>query len=320
MKTIFHHLFIICLLSCVLLASCEREHAAIANLRVETVHGGTDTKITGQASSYEDDVLSVQLFVFDRQGALEASDYFPSSTGSLQVTNGSKTIYALVNNEKIGDPSSENSLLKTVSALQDNALDRLVMVGSVKKDITGDTDVIVRVNRLVSKIELGEIAADFAYGQSRSIKINSLYLTNVNSSSTLDGSGTADPSEWYNKMGYARSVCDGILYESIGVTLADKASHRVAHSFYAYPNHTETDTHGGSTFSSRLTRLVIDTDLGYYHIDFPDLSPNKAYIINKVTIKGPGGDTPEEHVERTNCTFIITVKDWETGASVTEII
>ena len=130
----------------------------------------------------------------------------------------------------------------------------------------------------------------------------------------------AAPDGWFNRMGYSRSACDGILFDSIGCRLAGKASHSVKHTFYAYPNHTADDTHGGGAFSARYTRLVIDTDLGFYHIDFPELSPNKACIINKVIIKGPGGATPEEHVDRASCTFDVIVKDWETGTSTIETI
>lgn len=309
-----------CVLCAAVLAGCEKGPEGLSSLTVGIVSGGADTRIEGRASSYEDDVLTVQLFVFDSHGSLEAEDYFTSCSGSLQVSDGAKTVYALVNSGRIDGPASADALLQTVSKLQENTTDRLVMVGSDSTTINGDTSVTIRVRRLVSKIELGEIAVDFAYGPAGGITINSLYLTNVNSSTTLGGTGAADPSEWFNRMGFESGACDGILFDSIGCTLADKGSYKVAHSFYAYPNSTAEDTHGGDVFCARFTRLVIDTSLGYYHIDFPELLPNKAYIIEKVTIKGPGGDTPEEHVERGTCSFVIKVKDWDTGTSVTEII
>lgn len=320
MKHLNHLNLLLHLLWVMLLPACDKAPGALADLQVKVVRNEAGTRVEGHGALYEDDVLSVQLFAFDSRGLLEAEDYFHDCTGSLKVADGDKTVYALVNEARIAAPASESSLLGTVSELVDNISDRLVMVGSTAAQVIGDVSIVIRVKRLVSKIQLGEIAVDFAYGGFTGIHINSLYLTNVNSSTTLDGTGMAVPEEWFNRMGHARSACDGILFEDIGCTLPDKGSHKVTHSFYAYPNHTVEDTHGGGSFSARYTRLVIDTDLGYYHIDFPDLSPNKAYIINKVTITGPGAGTPEEHVERANCTFKITVKDWETGTSITEII
>ncbi len=91
------------------------------------------------------------------------------------------------------------------------------------------------------------------------------------------------------------------------------------HCFYAYPNAAVPATSQSGV--DLTTKVVIETEIEidgtsqrmYYPISIPYIQPNYAYEIGKVTIKRLGSSDPFHPVTTAECSFVITVKDWDTG-------
>lgn len=318
----FIHDLAVCLISLVMAVSCN---TFLTGYDVSCISlcldGAAATKVTGYTEDSESEISEVTYFVFNSEGELETSaGTSPSSTeADVKVKNGSKTIYALVNSTLPTPPASEEKLLQTVSYLKDNKSDGLVMLGSVQVNIDKDQAVSIKVRRLVSKIVLKEIAVDLDPEDTDEIQIKRIYLANVNSSITLDGTVNAVPSLWLNQMGVLGEIAEDLLSDSVGRTVENGRSYYESHTFYSYPNNTGSDIHGGDTFTERFTRLVIDTDNGFYRVDLPGLNGNSSYIINKVTIHGKGSEKPDDP-EKESCDIDICVTEWNEGYYNSEII
>ena len=280
------------------------------------------TKVTGVEKDDEDKVNSITYYIFDEGGRLEAS-VNSSSSGSkaeVKVKNGQKDIYALVNCPDRSAPENKKGFLESVSFLVDNLPDNLVMIGSTTTDIEKDMDVSVNVIHMTGKIVIKEVAVEFEAGASDRIKIDSIYLINVNPSLSYGGEESSKPEDWFNKMRFSSSTADVLLSDQVDSTIMNGCSYLHEHRFYAYPNSTEADVHGGSTFTPRFTRLVISTDMGFYSINLPGIKSNTAFIINKVTISHPGSSNPDDQPDDGSFTVDLYIKDWTSGAEYTETI
>jgi len=92
--------------------------------------------------------------------------------------------------------------------------------------------------------------------------------------------------------------------------------------FYAYPNSSVPATKMEDV--DMTTKLVIETQITidsepityYYPLSIPYLQPNYAYTIGTVTIHRLGSKDPFHPVSTANCSFTITVQDWDTGEIV----
>ncbi len=92
--------------------------------------------------------------------------------------------------------------------------------------------------------------------------------------------------------------------------------------FYAYPNSSVPAEEMEDV--DMTTKLVIETQITidsepvtyYYPLSIPYLQPNYAYTIGTVTIHRLGSKDPFHPVSTANCTFTITVRDWDTGEIV----
>ncbi len=91
------------------------------------------------------------------------------------------------------------------------------------------------------------------------------------------------------------------------------------HSFYAYPNSSEPAATQDET--DMTTKLIIETEYTegetsktyYYPISIPFMQPNYAYTIGTVTLHRLGSETPFKPVSSSDCSFEITVRNWDTG-------
>lgn len=305
----------------VFISSCvniDRESSSVLRLTAGT---GQHTKLSGATDGAESMLNTVSFYVFDESGNLEASTVWNKETGaSCEVRNGKKKIYAIVNCSLDVPPPSEDDLLSTISCIYDNSPDNLVMSGWSEEKIDDDKRIHILVRRLVGKVEVNEIKVALKEGSRTGISLNGLYLTNVNSSISFDGTKEALPSDWINKAGYTRSEADKLTYEECGTFIPDGSSHSVCHTFYACPNGTTVDSHSTEEFCARFTRLVLDTDAGYYRLDIPGILGNNSYVFKSVTITGEGGADPEAEETAANCAFELEVADWEDGGTRTERI
>ena len=290
--------------------------AGKASLTVN-INGSNFTKASASETS-EKQIGNVQIFVFRKNGELDA--YASSSEKSgikLSCTTGEKDIYAIVNAPDLSTLSSRTELLSTKSKLTDNSIGNFVMTGDITKVIGANETLDISVSRIVSRLSVSKVSAKFtseAY-RKKDFKVTRIYATNV--AGDINYGLDSSPESWLNKRGYATSSADALLYEDIEDTvITEEQPYTKQADFYVYPNALTSDTDGSD---ARVTRIVIETTLGgityYYPILVTGIESNKTYTIRNLTVTRPGSADPDTPVSSEECSFSITVKDWEEGTS-----
>lgn len=291
------------------------------NICLEVRLPSADTKVTGTED--ENKINSLQVFVFDHNGMLEAYAQGTSQSLSLSCSSGVKEVVALVNAKELTDVISLVDLEGRRTYLSDNSADSFVMEGRATPTLRADSTVDIPVFRIASRVALTEVAVDFELSQhnKQTFQIMAVYLVNVAGDRTyLNGTG---PETWHNKM--ARESGAPSL---TGVTLTDayasvSSPYDKVHYLYSYPNPTKSDVSGGS-WSARFTRLVVEAKLGgklyYYPVNLEDgLKSNTAYDV-KLKITRPGSSSPDKPVDNVTASFSVSVQPWNDGVAVDETI
>ncbi len=309
------------------LASCQKEsvseRGAGEKVRLEVSVPVAETKVVSGAN--ETAIKNYQVFLFNDKDVLEAYVNCNDSDISLDCTLGQKTVVVLANAPSINDVTTLSALMAKKSSLSDNAADAFVMEGQVAITIetTKDVSVTVPVVRQVVKVELANVTTAFELAQYRnmSFKISSVYLINVAADKKYFS--TEAPTLWLNQMGYISSDDNLLIYDDMeDVAVTTSTPYSTKNAFYTYPNPTVNDAFS-TTWTARHTRLVVETLLGstkyYYPVTLPVLQQNKSYEVS-LKITRPGSETPDAVVDKFAADFEVTVKDWETGAAVSEEI
>lgn len=296
------------------------------------------------AQTYEKQVNSVQILVFDTSGALNAYKDMSTTTSGITIstTSGEKTVWAVVNGPDLSAITKLSTLQSTavdLSANSTTASTGFVMAG-YSSCIVGATTVTttISVKRLVARVALQRItnALPASYG---SMTVNNVTLINVVGNQNLAGS--ASLSTWYNKMGRkdgatsSSQIIDGssylascptLTFKSVGTSVANggELAPSTPYLFYTYPNSTTSDTQGWSTsFSARKTRLVVAATVGgtkyYYPVVIDTPARNYAYTV-ELTITGPGSIDPDEPVGKGSISATVSVQGWSTGTTYEETI
>lgn len=324
------------------LSSCSKERGpeqgplpdegqALVTLSVSPDPG---TKALGIADDTSDTrkVNSLQVFAFDSDGALQA--YGASATGgnvSMKLNIGQEyTFRAVANNRDrdtwkysaIADVKSEDGFPAIMTDLRDNAKSDLLMYsqeGTRKTVESGTSAVEIGVSRLVSKIEIRKITADFGTNEAlkaRSFMIDSIYVINAVRGESLSLEPDAQPSYYNLGKFVSGGGADLLLGDRLGTSFELSTSAGVSnpyttpHTFFAYGNATP-----------HPTRLVVSCRWGdrrtFYPVDITgedgSLKPGCAYIIRELTIRGLGSDDPDVAPERREFGASVTITDWGTG-------
>ena len=317
-------MMMVAVLAGILAASCEKTDwpvrpedrpGAKATLRVST---DLQTKATGVVDATEKTINSLQVFVFNANGDVDA---YKSGTGTaltLECTPGTKRVYAVANAPSLSTLMTETSLKHAASQMSHNAINNLEMVGSKSgvSLVAGSNNVALVLNRITSRVVVKKISNQMfsPQYQAQTFQVKAIYLTNVASSTSYDL--TASPTTYYNQKQYLASPVDSLVYESIpSTTIAYGSSLATEHYLYAYPNPSTALTEGG-TWSPRCTRLVIKAAVGskecYYPINLPaPLLSNKNYVIDDIVITKPGSTNEDTPVTTAELSFSVTVSDWD---------
>lgn len=265
----------------------------------------------------EKKINNVQIFVFREDGALDA--YASSDSGSgikLSCTTGQRTVKAVVNAPDLSLISRMSDLNSSVSKLSDNTLTNFVMTGSKEVSVNADQTVQLTVSRLAARLAVEKVSVAFTSQAYRNMemKVTGIYAINVAGDASYDLS--AAPAVWYNKKAYATSEADALLHDAADAVLVENTPYEANSVFYVYPNPTADDSQADE-FSARHTRIVVETSLGgttyYYPITVGGIERNKKYTIRNLTITRPGSIDPDVPVTSGECSFTITVSDWEEG-------
>lgn len=277
--------------------------------------GQVETKVSGETSTVsagESKVNSLQVLVF-RGDFLDAYTKSTAASVSVSCTEGSRSVYAVVNAPDLSGISSLTALKAKVIDLADNSGTSFVMVGSKSVTIPATGTVSIDVERIVSRVVVKSISRDFESPSlaALSFKVDKIYLVNAAGNAKLDFSGA--PAKWYNE-GSDKSQVAALLSDAPAAAIANKTSYSTAHYFYAMPN----------PASAKKTLLVVEATLGdqkyYYPVELPALEHNCSYEISKLTIKRPGSDSPTDTVTSASASFTVTVTPWETTVIEEEII
>lgn len=288
-------------------------------VKVRVVTPSTKAIITN--SSQDLNVHSLQVFAF-LNGVLDVYGEAQDDSLSLSCTQGTRKFYALINAPSLKNIKTETELLATASDLANSSLTSLEMFGNKEADISKDNKTVkIEVTRLASRIVVSKITKSFksAALQEQPFTVKRIYLVNASGRAKYGTPGT--PELWCNQIKFDEDLSPDYKKFMIDTLNAQvNTEYKTEHTFYCYPNGTETDVNGGD-FSARYTRLVIEAELGsqicYYPINLPDLKSNTSYNIADIKITKPGSTSPDEPVTAINCEVTIVVKPWD-NVNVTE--
>lgn len=277
------------------------------------IKGAPVTRSTSIGSGNEDKITDYQIFVFDASsGAIES---YVKDDNTLNVSTGVKDFVAMVNcPAALKDVGTKDELMAKVSLLKNNSSDNFEMIGISRETIKAETDVELKVERMVSKVVIEKISTAFtsAYLASQTFTIKGIYLTNVVANNNYALNLDAKSIEWFNQLKVDTTSSNEAkdLTQDTGMTAT--VPYETAHSFYCYPNSCEDDS-TAAEWAPRHTRLVIETTLGYYTIKLPVLERNKIYTVKELKITKKGSLNPWEDITTYNATFDITVEKWVDG-------
>ncbi|MGN0189879.1 MAG: fimbrial protein, partial [Candidatus Cryptobacteroides sp.] len=273
------------------------------------------TDVTGETT-----VNSLQVFVFRKDGVLEAEARESGKTLSLSCTTGEKDVYAVTNAPQISGIRTLDNLKSKVSSLSENSPSSFVMSGMTGVDLDGPASVEIEVKRLVARVCIRKITNNFTLEQYRTgaVRIKGIYLLNAQSSSRCLG-GLPELT-WTNLHTFNSTALPDLLYSgAMNAALDYGTPYETANYFYCYPNPTADDSSEAGA-AARFTRLVVEVDMGgtsyYYPVSIPGIERNKSYEITELTITRLGSASPDEPVSSLTATFTLKVLDWEPGSTL----
>lgn len=331
------------------LSSCSKDISPVpqtpspVSLKVDIGLPGTKAKLAA-GSTADLTANTVQVFVFNSDGTLDTSSGMTAygEEINLSVIPGNKSVWALVNAPEATGIETETGLAAKRSLLGDNNLNSLVMSGSTTVEISGSTSVTVLVKHIAAKVVLDKVTRAFTnpYYSGIPLTIKRIYMSNVAADANYACNG--QPTLWNIKMGVLDNPLQNaalLLDDGMSVSLAEGTSYDTAHTFYVYPNPTTEDTVDLDEWAPRMTRLVLECDYNgrtcYYPITVPGsaymaaggssptIDRNKVYHISGLTLKRPGSVSPEqpgpEVSSEVDCTFNVTVSEWEDDITYNEV-
>ncbi len=313
---------LVAVLTAFALASCSEkmeDKSSVSDekvsLRINVSEGMTKVNNTASEGTLHD----YQVFVFNDRKQLEAYEYMTEGlTFTMDLMKGTKYIHVICNAPKIEGVRTYDGLCGFVSMYKDNSIDRFVMEGAQKLELTSSTEeTTIEVNRVISKISLVSVTnrLEGAY-EGMSIELKKAYLINVAGDHYYNYLGTLAPvpSIWYHQRGYVET--DGISsltyanYNEVLSYSSPYTDHR--QDFYCYPNPTEKDS-SSEDWSARYTRLVVEAEISgipsYYPLSVTDIQPNHNYEIS-LTITRPGSGHPDVPCDTESALFEMKVMPW----------
>lgn len=325
-----------CLFPLLLLsAGCREAVPALAG-KVEVTFSvrEADTRTTGTDGERTVENWALLLFREGRLADFGTSDSEAPIKRSLQT--GDYTAFAVVNPPASFRPGAYTFLTDLEAApsdLKDNRPGRFLMTGNkafaVRK--TEGSPESISVDRLVCKTVIRKVSTAFTDPvlASRTFVLKAIYLTNCYGRSRLgsdlaESETDADPSCWYNRMGFHSDAgVDALLADrQIHLEIRENAPCLQAHTLYCYPNPTVRDSRSGE-WSGRHTRLVLEAEIGgktyYYPITLPVLRRNNPCVIEEAVIRKLGSTDPEKDEPGSiEVTFDTAVNGWDPEYSVHE--
>lgn len=296
---------IISLLAGLLTLSCEH---TLENVPAERVEVSFDAKVRTKAELPADgQIRSLDILVYREGGLLEAWTRREAESISISVLKGGQYNWYLVANAPEGLELyvHEQDFLSARSLLQESSMSAPVMVGSGSGTFLSDTYIKARLDRVVCKVTLEGITADFLRDSYRSsiVKLERVFL--LNACGTVPYSLIPAADFRLNETALwtlpGSSLGDLLCSERDALLTADR--HEDGTSLLCCPDPEE------------LTRLVVEVSIdgqsNYYPVKLPAMECNTEYIVKDLVLLGPGSSHPDEDVSRTDISFTVEVSVWE---------
>ncbi|MBQ7269025.1 MAG: hypothetical protein IJS62_04125 [Bacteroidales bacterium] len=279
------------------------------------------------SNSTESSIEKAQVAVYNAAGTLLAVGDAVNGAVSLRVPVGESgcSAFALANAANdlaaYGTRTAALHLQSTLGGNRSASLSGLEMGGLLDNiTFTENYTETISLVRYAAKVEIDEIVN--AIPGNPKLTVKGIYLINVNSSTRYDFYVSA--LSWKQKRAYAASETTIIPYTAdiFEADVNGGAKYDTPHYFYCYQNPTTTDS-SAPTWSARFTRLVVEASYSgtnyYYPVNIRGndgkLNANTAYIITRLTITGPGSDSPDKPVTKAGASFNLSVAPWESGIS-----
>jgi len=279
------------------------------------------------SDSNESTIETAQVAVYDSNGQLLSIGDASDGAAVLRVPLGATgcSAIALANSTiDLGITSSWTVAHMQTSTLGENrslSLTGLEMSGFMGNiTFTENYTGTVRMGRIAAKVEIDEIVN--ALPGNDVLQINGIYLINVSKSARCDC--VVENVTWAQKRGYVASETTITPYTAdiFNELVYPGDTYDTPHYFYCYPNPTTTDS-SAETWSPRFTRLVVEATVGTGHYYYPinikgatsGLMNNTLYKITRLTITGPGSDSPDKPISKGGASFTFQVADWNSGIS-----
>lgn len=332
-------------------AATYEVHEAELHLSVSEDTGSTKAVDAGEytvAETYEKQVNSVQVFVFEGESIVAYKNLGTQTSSTISTKVGPKTVWAVVNGPDLKSVKTLTELTGKAIRLEDNKKDAsrgFIMSGSSSVELAaGESTCNIKVSRLVSRITLKEIKNSLPAGYG-AITIERAFLANVVGNQSIGG--TASPNLWYNKEGRADEsprnsshIIDGAAYKASAeeLTFVNAGSASISNGgtlaalstkpymFYTFPNSSTAEVNGytaagGGQRSVLVIVARIDGQVSYYPVVLKTgaLERNKTYNVG-VELTGPGSSDPNIPVVKGNINVYISVEGWVAGATYNEVI
>ena len=322
------------LAAAMLLVSCDRDEISSEKRVPVTFSVKVDVAPTkAPVTTYEDIVRTVDILVFKAfDGTLDARTRVTSGTDPvLSVTSDVDLVWYVVANVPAGRFDAVARLSDLTGdrvALTENTTSALVMFDSGTMKVTATSGPIeVKLKRYCSKVSVKQIEVPYLDKFSTPPTVLLRRIALVNAGADIPFSGASGTEGWYNKMGVDASLTafvKGMLVAEYGdYAVTSSSAFGVVEPLYAMPNavSNSVDSSTAPEWSPRPTRvaveLVINGVSNWYAMSLPAMEPNHHYVINKVTILGPGGPGPDMPVLRDDVRFGISILPW--GAQEGEV-
>lgn len=268
------------------------------------------SRVTGASVAAESSISSLQVLLFDENGALVSYGSSSSTSVLVRCSCGRRSVWVFANAPSLSGISTFAELVSFRFPLECNSASSLLMYGSEDMLVESNMSKTIQLSRMCAKVVLSRLTKSFSSEviQDMDFVLEKVYMTNVVAEYTLEGAPV--PCLWYNKMGW-NAECDGLLCDDVGVSVT--SSLEGEHTFYVFPNRSTSDARGGE-WSPRCTRMVLKASLGgepvYYVIDIPDIRANCSYVISNVKITRPGSSDEEHKTDECVVEFSLSVSDW----------
>lgn len=321
--------FVLAVTAVLFCSACDKEGVAAGGSSRVWMTFVADTPSTRSGiSDAEGVVKSLDVLVFRASdGVLDASSR-SEGTGSVSVSLSSGLVmhYYVFANMPAGALDSflsEEALLSSLTRLTDLLSCGFIMRGAGTVRV-GDDDLTIPVNldRFACKVSVDGVKVLWldSFSSKPEVTVGRVALVNVVGSTPLSGS-PAVGDVWYNRMCVEPGLDAGVselLVSEVGMPVTGSGQVSLSCPLYSLPNPTDNGVNSSNapSWSPRNTRvaleLIVDGESNWYPVDLPAMRCNRHYVITNLTILGPGSNSPDIPVSRSDVDFDISVRDWET--------